>query len=512
MNLTELRTKCKSITDYSPELTSYNETLDGFIDDAYNSLWTERSWIFTNCLTYLDIYPDVLPLQANGLTAGATCIFNSRRIQFSTSVFNFDLPYVWEGQILEIQGRDYNILNVVSLTELHLDTPFMGTSSISDITWKLKHRYYNVPNDAIELLYLGHRDTPTPGSITGFGKTGGLLNRTEESLNLREDWTAFWSECYINIAPIVIEPGEKLAVARYPVADATTGDIVAGSKMELCWAFEGHGAKIGPLSTPFIFTQPAQPIVPLPNVAQITFKTFDDITVAAPTFTFNEDQLVNQFEGQRKRLFFNQNFNRTTGVRLSGLPVWREVTLGSTAVIPGMPGANTNTDPVRVRDEDGTYNLRFLDQLGSGNKRYLDWDGHHPRIRPYPRPIGSDRTYQHSTGTATPPAINGSPEREFRQWECRYYKKPQQLALPTDQPEMPYEFHQLIVYKALENIFNKHDNVAQAKAYKTKYDLEINRLEKRYVQHTDVMLIKGQFGLNYTSWAPYALDSLRKTN
>jgi len=511
MNLTELRNKAKAITDYSPELAVYDEQIDGFINDAYNALWTERKWTFCNKLTYIDIYPDVVPLQPNGLTMGALCTFNSRRIQFSGSVFAFDLPYVWEGQVFEIQGRDYAILKVVSLTEIQLTDPFMGTSSISDLTWKCKHRFYNIPDDAVELLYIGHRDTPIVGTQTGFGKSSGLLSRTEESLNLREDFTAFYSECYINIAPVVIAPGEKLTAERYPTVDATTGDIVAGSKMELCWAFEGHGEKIGPLSTPLIFTQPPQPLVPLPNVVRITFKTFDDITVQSPTFTFAEDQLINQYEGQRKRLFFNQNFNRSTGVRLKGLPVWREITFGSTAVVPGMPGANTNTDPIRVQDEAGIYDLRFLDQMSPGNKRYDEWDGQHPRIRPYPRPIGSDVTYQHSTGGGVP-NFNSSKERQFRQWECRYYKKPCKLALQTDTPEMPHEFHQLIVYKLLEDLFNKHENTKQADVYNNKYIKEIKRLEKRYVEHTDVMLIKGQFGLAYNSWAPYALDSLRKTN
>jgi hypothetical protein len=40
VNLTEIRNKVKSITDYSPELTTYNEQLDLLINDAYNAIWT----------------------------------------------------------------------------------------------------------------------------------------------------------------------------------------------------------------------------------------------------------------------------------------------------------------------------------------------------------------------------------------------------------------------------------------------------------------------------------------
>lgn len=515
MNLTEIRNKCKQITDFDASLPNYNEQLDGFINDAFNALWTEKRWTFASQLKYLDIYQDIVPLQPDGvLTIGAICVFNTRRIQFVSSVYSLDIPWVWEGQVFEIQGRDYTILKVVSPTEIHLEEPFMGTTNNADLTWKLKHRFYDVPSEAIELLNLSHRDAPTPGVHPQFGKVAGLTARTEEEVNLREDLTCTWSECYINTPPVVIPAAEKLTVVRYPNADGTPGDIVAGTKLELCWAFEGKGGKIGPLSQPVIFTQPPQtaggPV--LPDAALITFKTFDDITIAAPVFNAGEDQIVNQWEGLRKRIFFNQNFNRTTGVRLSGLPVWREVTIGSTVVIPGIPGVNTAQDAVKVSDESGTYILSYLDQVGPGNKRYLDWDGHHDRIRPYPRPVGRDALYAHTVGQGGVVHQNGSAEREFRQWECRFYKKPQQLGLQTDTPEMPHEFHQVIVYRTLMDIYSKHDNLQQKDNYEARYKKEIARLEKRYVDKTDVVLVRGQFGLSFNGWSRYDINSLRKTN
>ena len=58
----------------------------------------------------------------------------------------------------------------------------------------------------------------------------------------------------------------------------------------------------------------------------------------------------------------------------------------------------------------------------------------------------------------------------------RIYKKPQDLLLSTDVPQMPYEFHQLIVYKALEDIYLKLGQQQLATTYERKYLKEITGL------------------------------------
>jgi hypothetical protein len=219
---------------------------------------------------------------------------------------------------------------------------------------------------------------------------------------------------------------------------------------------------------------------------------------------------MNQFEGLRKRIYFNQNFNRTTGVRNGGLPVWREVTFGATAVAPGIPFLNTSEDPVRVADTVDFYNITNLTSVSPGNKRYIDYDGLHLRFRPYPRPIGADFTYLYVAGSAE--GVSNANERQFRQWECRYYRKPARLGLQTDAFEFPIEFHQLVVYKVLHDIYSKHDNMTQAANYQKKYDTELKRLEKRYVDSIDIDLVRGQFGANRGLWSPFDPSSLRRLN
>ena len=506
MNLTEIRNKIKSITDYSPELATYNEQLDLLINDAYNAIWTEKRWRFAQKVMFMDIWPDVVPLQPDGTTKNAGVTNNRRRVTFSGIVRALDsYPYAWEGQIIEIQGRDYFIDQVISGTDIRLREPFRGTTNVDDTTWKIKHRFYDLPPDAIEILGLMHKDTPAAGKIPPYGAVRGITARREEDLNLREDFTNFYAQAYIPYGTSNVPPAENLEA----VVTGIAGSIPASTSLELCWAFETDGGKkVGALSNSVIAKTGAQGT----GGIQVKFLTFDGVAVQASAYVDGVDQIMNQFEGLRKRIYFNQNFNRTTGQRLPGLPVWREVTLGSTFVAPGMPGLSTSEDPVRVPDTVATYTIVNLDQVNPGNKRYIDFDGLHLRFRPYPRPIGSDFVYLYTAGSGGENPVNNAPERQFRQWECRYYRKPPRMGLQTDTPEFPIEFHQLVVYKVLHDIYSKHDNLSQAQNYQRKYDEEIKRLERRYVDSIDTNLIRQQFGIRGRIWTPFDPSSLRRLN
>jgi hypothetical protein len=99
-----------------------------------------------------------------------------------------------------------------------------------------------------------------------------------------------------------------------------------------------------------------------------------------------------------------------------------------------------------------------------------------------------------------------------REGVIRYLKKPQDMLLATDSPEMPYEFHQLVVYKALEDIYLKLGQQTLASTYEKKYSNEIKNLEKRYVDKIDFQVVRGQFSLNGQFYSGYNGSTLRRLN
>ena len=76
---------------------------------------------------------------------------------------------------------------------------------------------------------------------------------------------------------------------------------------------------------------------------------------------------------------------------------------------------------------------------------------------------------------------------------------------------MPFEFHSLIVYKALEDIFIKSGNTSLASHYAVRVALEIKKAERRYIQHTDVNYRRGQFSSGGQASAWFNPDTLSTT-
>ena len=362
MNLQDLRNKVKNITDYTPELQTYQDQVDDLINDAFYSLWTAKRWKFSQVQDFIKIYPD---LNA-GLTLKNASVQNgSRRVSFSGAIpmllaevslgpfSNHDsaksygsVGSAYEGEIFLSQGREYTILKVVSATEIRLTEPFRGTTNVDDTTWIVKKRFYDLPEDCLELLNLSQRDIPAAsGMRPPFGKVNGLSKRREEDINLREDYTSQYAECYVDTPPINVPPAEKLKeISQVYTADAT---IPANSYFEICWAFYYLGAKIGPLSEPYLLkSQGINPQGVSTSAITLQFSTFDDKPIAAQAFSLVSDIAPNKFEGLRKVLYYNSNFNPATGKRL-GLAVWRAITYGSAV---GSEGATKDSQTTTNRD------------------------------------------------------------------------------------------------------------------------------------------------------------------
>ena len=189
MNLKALREKVKNITDYSPELQVFNDQIDELLNDAFYELWTAKRWTFSTALAHLSLHTDITSgtdLEASATKVNANVTFGSRSVTFSANMKRLSYTDIWEGQPIEIQTREYIISKVLAANQILLDRQFEGTTDADDLTWTIKKRTYDLPEDCLELLYIGYRDEPY-NAIPVRGKAQGLLPRREEDYNLRVD-------------------------------------------------------------------------------------------------------------------------------------------------------------------------------------------------------------------------------------------------------------------------------------------------------------------------------------
>lgn len=359
-----------------------------------------------------------------------------------------------------------------------LKTPFQGTTTATNTGWKIKKRWYDLPVNCLELLYLGHRDYPyvsANGSQNPYGKSTAILPRREEDLDLRVDYTQSYAEAYITSPTLHIEPAEQLTIN-----ELDSGEFQINKYYEFAWAFVKDG-KVGALSEPTIYK-----VAENNKKLNLVFTGWDDLTILADTAN-DKDQQPTQWEGYRKVVCWNKNFDQNTGER-KGLPCWLYVVNGTNT-----PSLTRNDPdylrPIVVADTVSFVHIVKLDQLDNGSLRYIEIDGNHQQIRPYPRPVGYDFEVPQKKVGATIEVYHNY----VREMIMRFMVKPKDLLLSTDVPQMPYEFHQLIVYKALEDIYLKLGQQGLAATYEKKYMKEINGLAKRYVDKIDQRVVRGQF-------------------
>jgi len=506
MNLAALRDKIKNLSDYSPDLVQYNDQIDTLINDAYHSIWTGKRWTFATKSRNFYFHPDILPNRdkpAGGADTTAALNKGSREVVFSQVISRLGEAVTWEGAIFASEGIEYTISKVVSTTVILLDSVYLGGTLAASTNWVIKKRFYALPQDCIELLNISHRDAPISsasgaGTFPPRGKLLALVPRRDEEINLREDYKASFAEAFVWSPQVFIPPAEKIGLTSSPSGEGITG-FPANTWLEVCWAFEKDG-KLGALSQPATikFTGNSGTFA-----LGVNFLSWDDQPIIADTFQ-TKDVRPTQYEGYRKVVFWNANFNRTTGERL-GLPAWKFFNSGG-----AVRNASVYLQPIVAADTVSTIAITFFNSIDPGNDRYIEIDGQHLMIRPYPRVDAWDRAIAEAVAT-----VDYSPLiRQFlRVGEMRYYFKPPLLAEATDSPQMPGEFHILICYAALQEIYLKLGNAQMSELYRRRIADAVKDLQKRYVDHIDSTIVRSRFLLGPPSgdqYAPYDWQSLRK--
>ncbi len=492
MNLIELRNKIKNITDYNPEVQSYLDDLDNLINDSYANIYTAKRWNFAQETNLMNIFPDILP--STLLTA--TVVDGIREVTFNVDIQDFkEDPREFEGQIFQFEDRDYTIDQVITDKIIRLREPFRGTTGVHSDKWKIIHRHYNLPPDLIEILNLAHSDTPVAGVANLHGKKAGLAKRRAEELNLEVDRTATNSEVYVMLTPVDIPAGKKFGPATITTVPLVPTGFLPNTSWEFAWAFL-HDGIVGPLSQPQIVNIGAQEGGTFP-VINLKLEQWDDQPTKSSVFSPLLDVYTTPLEGFKKVLVYNSNFDHNTGER-RGLPLWRYVRAS------GLIKTRHDWQKFVIADDTDTAVIGHSSMVGPGNERYIEVDGQHQRVRPWPRPQGFDKEFAKDD----PKDLY---HRQFRQWVLRYLAKPKQLCADTDSPEMPYEFHQLIVYSVLFEVFTKANNSSMAMLYDKKIHDAIKVLERRYIDRTDVFWQRGQFGITHNGVYMDA-NSFRKLN
>ena len=524
MNLAELRQRIKTYSDFRPTNEEYDRELDAIVNDAYRRAWSHKRWTFVTKDAWLECYP-ILNFARTGTKWSG--VDGEREVDFVAGA----LPVldwrkdIYEGNIIELAGREYTILKVVSDTKLIVDEPIRFQAGYTiDVNgnedWAIKVRFYRLPIDCAEVLTLAQRDVPmgSGGAASRgqppYGKIKQLNARRDAEFGLLQDYSSAWAEFYVPVSPTVVPSALKVDVEAVEENEPPpVGALPDNNYFEICWAFVSPDGFVGSLSeskTVKIGEQNFSPQTPKKWTLKVKFLTFDDKPVKADLTSYSTGPYKQRrWEGLKKRLFYNANFNRLTGERL-GEPCWQEIRIGGPT--EGTERAFAD-DPLEALDTDADIDIVFSRAFASGTSRW-NWEGRvYQRIRPYPLIDTFDQEYPFvSMPDENNPATLPKNQDYFKRLQLIYYRRIEPLVLPTDVPEMPHEFHDVIFRLAMSVVLYKNGDNVRGSVYEREANTALKELAKRYLVQIDNDWQRGQFGMSSVYNSIYNPQSLRRLN
>lgn len=501
LSLKDIRNKIKSQTDHYPSTQGYNTELDEIINTAQDEIWGMHQWSFAFQEAELAIRPDIVG-ETEEITVTVTR--GSRAVSFSDAVRKLGHNFysdTFDGQVIEINGRDYPILTVVDEENILLAQPYAGTNASGVTNWKIKHPYYRLPRNLLKLLQWIQTDKPIPGNTHQYAPNVSILN---QSCHYPHSQTSEQASYIFRLPDLQIPPGEKISVS-WTDAAGDTDAIPQNRWVEVAWSFK-YAGKYGPLSESTISKATGGTYLTL-TVNCLDFLGHD---VETPVRTNLENPFPKNWEGIRKVLWFNTNINPIAGtekaVRL-GAPCWKPV-------IDFDPDGDqfeykqleldwqTNTFTVAFEHCFSTNASSNLTSPSAGDiPTPVRWSPHNiQQVRPYPRINSSDVSYEYATSS---PTIFTA--EEYKRIIIRYLARPEPMLLATDGMSLPDDAANCLIYKSLENIFNKLGETNLAVYYANKFKNEIKMVERNHLSSVEEGITRGRWGFgnrNSQEWDP----------
>ena len=538
MNLQEIKNQLASIADYKPSNPAYERDVENIINSNYHNIWNSKPWLFAHKQVYLDIHADITPtrcLVENGnsiipylIPVETTTVSPfDINVQAGTLAAVFTAPVnrltnhmsAFIGNPIEVNGIEYTIVHVEFLdtfitagsttydakVRIFVDKPFRFTEPTDD--WKVKQRYINLPEDTSDVVGVAYRPWP----FTGTNPTWQALKPIDiyrdvraQSNILSNQETSGDAYAYVREVDTSIPAGGLITYTTTTSVGDTSGNFISGDTLEVCWAYVGVSGRVGPLGEP--------KTISIPTTATTTchfnliLVHHDGSPVGSPAYdkpqSYAQPDINLKYQ---KQVFYNANWDWTTKKRL-GPPKWLPVSYGAQASVTAFTNpsnyirwlgnsnaCDTEWQTAKNVSSHAIRNKTYLKQQYA-TKFALYAGAKYERIRLHPRPdswdaeleaVGNPDSWSDDVTTASYPLDY------IQRLTLTYRYTPPDLSFQTDVPELPPEFHNIVVWASLRDLYLKNSNVQMAQIYESRTDKALKDMAKRHINTIDVQYRKG---------------------
>ena len=454
MNLSQLIDRVQKAAQHTPAPSEgYTSFLKDIINEAYFDIWSQMVYDFNTKEEFIRVWPDYTSTDLGGVYI--TLNQGSDVAVFEAAPFPSSDTYREEklvGSYLLVNNLYYRIENVFNETTIKLDRPWEQSSIVECTTYKIIHRYSNLPEDLIDLLGIEWADFPIAGETVG--KSHPITRRQQTHMGLDSDISGNRPRDYV----LYERDYAATAPMELQVLNTTNGSGSGDDYVRSATHYFGYtvvnsdGAESG-MSDLLEYTADG-------TIATVEVGFEQTLFTGNATGWFPTDrpQVANTYN-----VYYAYKRPDTEGYRFYLLDT-----------VGGFDGQKTAT-----LTRDAIVEIK----MGSVSKDF-DPNAGTKKIRFYPRPSAKHLV----DGTVN---VSG--------FLCRYVFQPSKLISDYDTPIVPAMFHSLIVSRALVELHSRNSNFAAARYEEQKLNNNMKRLRSMHGSTTDVIPVRGNsMGINRT--------------
>ena len=419
MNVSEIRQRIFDQMDYFPDLQQYRDSVVRRMNDRYQELCDSAHWLFLQKERQITLRKGITGDSTDTSTSITVASSNLRLV---TTGFTTSLEM--EGQTLTntTTSKEFTIVRVSGANTLYLNDDWNGTAGSAVYNHKITFQRFALPEDCIEVLGYTDRDDDR-------GKLNFIGRQTEEYAyldvdNSGEPSTVIEDEHIIDDPPIN-KPIASLITAT--VINPTT--LLNSTEYEYKYTIYREGRE-SPSSLPVSITGPATGFYNI-KLTNLDDTGFYDTVTSTTTLDSGMDKLIYR----------------------------------------------------RDKTNDGKWIL--VGSIDSTTNQFID-DELQPRSA---IPYQNNSSFSFSNSTDVLRFVDPGPRQYVRFWytpsedrniHLRYHYRPKDLVADNDAPILPRQYHMLLVYMTLQDMFLQMRRAEQTKVQMRRRYLARDVEKKRF--------------------------------
>ena len=430
MNVSEIRQRIFDQMDYFPDLQQYRDSVVRRMNDRYQELCDSAHWLFMQKEREITVRAAVEGSSDDSIGIKVTSSSNPRKVT-TTSAFTCTLEM--EGQTLTntTTEKEFTIVRVEDANNFFINDDWDGTSDGSTVyNWKVTFQKFMLPEDCIEVLGYMDRDADR-GKLLFIGR------RREEFAYLDADNSGD--------SGVVIEDEH---IIDDPPVSTPTGSFIFGVSTLLGTRLKNN------------------------NEYEYKYTIYREGRESPPSLPFT-------IKGPP-----SGNYQ----IKLENLDNTGFYESGSGAVAPTLDSGILKLIYRRDKTNDGKWQLvgtsESTDTTFSDNEDFRQTTFQYKNLS----------TYRYSNSTDVLRWTDPGPRQYVRFWytpgadkvyHLRYHYRPKDLVADNDVPEMPRQYHNLLVYITLQDMFLQMQDLTQSQVFERRAEQVKIQLRRRFLTRDD---------------------------